>query len=134
LLPGRLEVLDDARANRAEVGLVEHVLELVEEVGVELAAQREQPAEPGGQQLARLRERLLEFAEHHAVDGAPARQPPWLPEAAARSFSRSMRTRSRMPFTNAPELAVEYFLPSSMASLIATFGGTTAQCASSKIA
>ena len=36
--------------------------------------------------------------------------------------------RSRIPLMNAPEFCVEKRLPSSIASLIATFGGTSLEC------
>jgi hypothetical protein len=62
-----LELLDDRGPGRAEVGRVEHLLELVEERVVEVAPDREEPLQTAGDQLARL----LEAGEDLAEDQAP---------------------------------------------------------------
>ena len=56
LLVGDFELLDDLRADVAEIRLVENLLEFVEEVLVEFAAEREQPRQAGGEDFARLLE------------------------------------------------------------------------------
>ena len=111
-----LDLLDELGGQGTEVGRVEHLLELREQVRVDRTPAPEETGDGVREGGAGAGEAGLEAVEQ-AHQSAPS-------AAAARSWA-IWRTLSRIPFTNAPVLAVEKRFPSSMPSLMLTLGGTS---------
>lgn len=104
---GRLQFFDEARAKRAKVRLIEHVLQLVEKRRVELASEREQPRQAPSQDLARLLECRAQLAKHHACLASGV-----FSLLLYRAFLLDVQAHPvRIPLINPPELAVENFCP-----------------------